>query len=164
MSPQLFHNDTFANDATTCMFSQYPYYPPDKILNTQKTFSYIFTYFPFCHHLILVLKVVPPLQVHELVCILSSVFFLNNLHTPQFFKNYPLFSNILSLFVSFQLYYKRSLEKCQQAQTIVWQLKKREKQIIRNEKEGRKKRKRNKYIDRYCNLHILPLIRSSSVK
>ena len=111
-SPQLFHNDTFANDATTCMFSQYPYYPPDKILNTQKTFSYIFTYFPFCHHLILVLKVVPPLQVHELVCILSSVFFLNNLHTPQFFKNYPLFSNILSSFVSFQLYYKRSLEKC----------------------------------------------------
>ena len=24
-SPQLFYNDTFANDATTCMFSQYPY-------------------------------------------------------------------------------------------------------------------------------------------
>ena len=29
LSSQLPHNDTVANDATTYMFSQYPYYPPD---------------------------------------------------------------------------------------------------------------------------------------
>ena len=62
----------------------------NQILDTHITHKTLFHIFDFlCQHLILIFKVVPSLQVLKLVCILSSVFLLNNFHTPQFFKNHP---------------------------------------------------------------------------
>ena len=57
LSPQLSHNDTVPNDATTHTFSQYQCYPPDApypyyAQDTLPYFSFL------CQHLILVFKFV----------------------------------------------------------------------------------------------------------
>ena len=58
---------------------------------THKTLFHIFHF--LCQHLILVFKVVLPLQVLKVICILLSVILLNNLHNLQFFKHRPFFKD-----------------------------------------------------------------------